>query len=450
MTREPEPDVLDRAERAVQLSTGGRRESETAFLQQLLRDLGASGRLAPAELLRSIDGTRVHTRFDALEVLAGPAQRPIAAPRPGDWMIRAVPGSGDVGHLSVLASGRLLTRTALDVRAIACEGVQPGQYGLVIEAGAFPHGRSQPFARRWLDADGRAPPHTFLLRPDYLDGPPTLDDTPTCDPGAWLIRDESDFVPEIPKIMRNLGWNVAASFQDFWITGPANQLVGEQKDGKGSDRDLEIAAIEMKWVLNFSRAYKHYQLMISEDVYASSAARALLRNRIVAQHQKTGKSVIQFGDFATKELERETQYINYRALGSSTGGKGSYFSLDAFTVDELIGALGRFAMFVIPKGVARIKPPNVEIEISEVGVYIRDSFDFNDDQPLGAWKKPNLIDIIPNPQATVPTCSDQWINMSNYAYRQYRKRTGKGRDFLVYSDIKTSPVTTSFAIPIKA
>ncbi|MBV9359724.1 MAG: hypothetical protein JO023_29790 [Chloroflexi bacterium] len=270
-----------------------------------------------------------------------------------------------------------------------------------------------------------------------------------CASGAWVIHDESEFVPEIPGIMRGLGWSVAPRFQDFWITGPANQLVGEQKEGKGTRRDLEIATVDMSWVLGFSRAQHHHDLMASEAVYANTAARALLRDRIVAAQQRGGGRVIHFGDFSTSYLDRESQYINFRALGSSTGGRGSYYSADGFTVDELIGALGRFAMFVIPKGVATITPPNVQIDIQEVGVYIRDSFDFNGDQPLGAWKKPNLVDLIPNPQAAVPTCSDTWVNMSNYAYRRYRERTGKGRDFLVYSDIKTTPVRTSFSMPVR-
>jgi hypothetical protein len=52
---------------------------------------------------------------------------------------------------------------------IAAESAQPGHYGLVIEAGAYPHSRSEPFARRWLDSRGRVPPHTVLLRPKYSD-----------------------------------------------------------------------------------------------------------------------------------------------------------------------------------------------------------------------------------------------------------------------------------------
>jgi len=267
-----------------------------------------------------------------------------------------------------------------------------------------------------------------------------------CKSGERVVNYEWEFIPEIPKIMRNRGWTLAADFQDFWISGAANQLVGEQKRGQGTARNIEFADIKMDWVLNFSRAQKHFEMMASEQIYANEAARKVLRDLVLKLHKQSGKPQVAFGDFTKKYLALEDEYVNQRALGTSQGGKGSLYSTDGFTVDELVGALGRFAMFVIPKGIAEIKQSEIEFEINEVGVYVRDSYDFNGSQALGAWRKPNEIDIIPNAQAKVPTCSDDWFNMSNYHYRQYRKRTGKGRDFLIYSDIKTSPAKTAFTM----
>ena len=178
---------LDRVERALPSSYGGRDESETSFLQRLLRELGchvSAPGLLPTELSRAVLYNRplMHNARDVLEVLAMPSQRPKSPLRPGDWMLRAVPGTGDVGHLAVLASDDLLEQPTVAPEGIAAESVQPGQYGLVIEAGAFPHSRSRPFARRWLDSCGRVPPHTVLLRPNYLK--------------AGVIPDFSDDEPE--------------------------------------------------------------------------------------------------------------------------------------------------------------------------------------------------------------------------------------------------------------
>jgi 3',5'-cyclic AMP phosphodiesterase CpdA len=183
----------DRAERALPSSYSGRRESETAFLRRLLGELGchvsASG-LSPAELARAFlyDGPLKHNAQDVLEILAMPSQQPEGALRQGDWMLRGLPGAGHVGHVAVLASDDLMEQPMLARKGVAAESVQPGHYGLVIEAGAYPHSRSQPFARRWLDSRGRVPPHTVLLRPKYSesemaalgeDNPPDSDQRPT-------------------------------------------------------------------------------------------------------------------------------------------------------------------------------------------------------------------------------------------------------------------------------
>ncbi len=163
---------LDQAERALKGAYGGRRHSETSFLQGLLRELGAGGSaggLSPAGLFRAAlhNGPLLHSAQDLLWVLAGPSQRPADSLRARDWMLRAVPGTGDVGHVSVLASDDLLTHSMLASEGIPAESGQPGYYGLVIEAGAFPHSRVRPFARRLLDSRGRVPPNTVLLRPRY-------------------------------------------------------------------------------------------------------------------------------------------------------------------------------------------------------------------------------------------------------------------------------------------
>ncbi|MGB7208408.1 MAG: S8 family serine peptidase [Pyrinomonadaceae bacterium] len=159
---------LDRAEHALRSSYGRRRESETSFLQRLLRELGgqASG-LSPAGLFREAvrDGSQMQSAEGLLKVIALPSKPPEDALQAGDWMLRVVRGTGDVGHVSVLASGDLRTPSSLAYEGIAAESSQPGYYGMVIEGGTFPHSRSRPFARRVLDSRGYVPPNTVLLRP---------------------------------------------------------------------------------------------------------------------------------------------------------------------------------------------------------------------------------------------------------------------------------------------
>ena len=173
INRETENRYLDLAERARARASAGRRQSENSFLRGLLQPIdgrvSAAG-LAPAELIRVVMSNRplMHRVQDALKVLALPSQRPEVAIRAGDWMLRVVPGTGDVGHVSIIASDELLTQSKLASEGIATESKQPGLYGVVIEAGAFPHSRARPFARRLLTSRGQVPPNTVFLRPTLL------------------------------------------------------------------------------------------------------------------------------------------------------------------------------------------------------------------------------------------------------------------------------------------
>jgi subtilisin family serine protease len=162
---------LDRAECAVRSSYGGRQGSETSFLQRLLQEMGMRGisDCSPAALYQSASIKGSYTDQDdiPLDVIAVATQPLDQCLRAGDWMIRRVPGTGDIGHVSILAASDLLDADALTAAGILSEGAQSGRYGLVIESGTFPHTRSRPYARRFLDRRGRVPPHTILLRPRF-------------------------------------------------------------------------------------------------------------------------------------------------------------------------------------------------------------------------------------------------------------------------------------------
>jgi len=179
--------ILAQAELALRNSGSKRSQSEIDFLQYLLQEIDGrifAPRLSPAALFRTVvkDSSATFRADDLFTVVALPSTQPEAPLRPGDWMLRAAPGAGDIGHISVLASDDLLPHSALALNGIAAEGQQPGYYGLVVEAGAFPHARSCQFARRFLDSRGRAPLHTLILRPKYFDVG-TIESDPTEDNG---------------------------------------------------------------------------------------------------------------------------------------------------------------------------------------------------------------------------------------------------------------------------
>lgn len=173
---------LDRVEQALQSTNDGRDRSQTSFLQRLLSELGvhaSAPETSPAVLFRAAVQGRSP---NMLRIVAVPLQKPADELQIGDWMLRAVPGIGDRGHVAVLASDDLLPASSLAYEGIASEGKQPGYYGVVIEGGAFPHRRNEHFARRFLDARGRVPANTLILRPEPEEPGPAEEFTPP----AWL------------------------------------------------------------------------------------------------------------------------------------------------------------------------------------------------------------------------------------------------------------------------
>ena len=162
--------LLELAEMALSRGSGRRAESEVAFVRALLEGLGydvSSCRFSPAYLLRLALGTewQGHLLNDVLQVIGTPFGKAPETLRAGDWMIRVVPGSGDIGHICVLASSELLSRAELRAEGIPAESSLPGYYGAVIEGGAYPHKWDDLFARRFLDGNGRVAPHSVILRP---------------------------------------------------------------------------------------------------------------------------------------------------------------------------------------------------------------------------------------------------------------------------------------------
>jgi subtilisin family serine protease len=222
-------DFLDRAESAVRGSYGKRQASEVSFLNWLMRDITdgapAAGFTPAALYLAALNESSVASEpgraFEPIGVAAQPLKCELRA---GDLMVRRIPGTGDIGHVSVLASGDLLDLGALTGAGIASEGVLPGHYVVVVEAGAFPHTRSRPFARRILDARSRVPPHTLLLRPSSR---PAARDAGIDEPDVQLdlAEDNPPSAPLAPLSASASDWTGVAVSCDFTVKADGAVLV---------------------------------------------------------------------------------------------------------------------------------------------------------------------------------------------------------------------------------
>jgi hypothetical protein len=91
--------------------------------------------------------------------------------------------------------------------------------------------------------------------------------------------------------------------------------------------------------------------------------------------------------------------------------------------DALTGALGAFELKVAIAGkLLSIGGGEFQVSIEEVGIYVKDSFDFNGSQFLGFWGY-----------------RDDPIN--NDDFRQWRAENHAGGDFRVFSDVKRTRLT---------
>lgn len=273
-----------------------------------------------------------------------------------------------------------------------------------------------------------------------------------CPPGEHLVRDAANFVPQIRFIMAANGWRVASWLQTVWVGGAANQLVGAARDGRGNTGPLRVVNVSIDWALAYERAAAAYRALVRPEVYASEEVQETLLNQLDALFDRQGGSILRFGrltspttDPRARARELEEDYVTHRTLGKWAAYRAG--------VDELNAALGRFTMYAVPAGWAVRDGRRIRVTIERVGVYLRDSYDFNGEQGLGQWRTPAGVaapwespgdgDIA---GGRLPRCSGQWVALSNWAYRTYRERTGLGEDFLVYSDVKVAKLATPVRI----
>jgi len=265
----------------------------------------------------------------------------------------------------------------------------------------------------------------------------------------------------IPKAMRKQGWNMGASLQEEWFS-----RIGKSKSSNRPTENSPVTdLITMNWVLGFPRAKAVYDKIIKERTWINEAAQVVLSEKIkkmkkdskLVLPQKEGE-LVDFGVF-DPTLDTYKHSVNGDVVQSPIYDK-YYFQFakhsestlsaiwnGASALDDMFATLGDFVFRVIGGGTITKKGGHYIIQITTLGIYVRDNFDFNDvswkpNQPLGYWN------IVTKEVATTPTSGHFYI--SNKSYREYRKEFEMGEDFTVYSDIKYEPVYGSFIIPISS
>lgn len=218
----------------------------------------------------------------------------------------------------------------------------------------------------------------------------------------------------IPSIMRANKWPKGAALMDGWFA-----RMPSVAPAYGAP---DVSTITMEWVLGFKRARAVYDEMIDQRIWANTAARGQLRDYL----RRIGANAVsakRFGEFAAPVPSQDRNSVNFRVVG-----------FNVLDNDDLAMALGRFTFKLVVAGQVRLAPKaeQMEVSIDEVGVYVRDQYDFDGEQDLGYW----------NPVGNrfsmwYPGAGDK---VTNKTFRDWRTAHGRGGDFIIFSDLLRSPL----------
>ncbi|AVS76123.1 DUF6402 family protein [Paracidovorax cattleyae] len=251
---------------------------------------------------------------------------------------------------------------------------------------------------------------------------------------------------DIPGVMRSrLGWPVAAALMERWFRGAAFEMPDEMKLSLEKNRLSQLPAarldentVTMAWALRFPRVHAAVEQLQAN--WASTAGRVQLQKRVLSWRGMRGQGNWRFGDLnlSAKHLDDTCQvnFLNFGRFGDP--------------LDDFYGAMGEATLKVAASGMVTPKPNGkATVAIDELGFYLRDAYDFNDDsfisQPLGFWGfegverslqlgRDILIDERWAYEEAVSARASYYL-VQNAHFRKWRARHGLGGDFMVLSDV---------------
>jgi hypothetical protein len=214
-------------------------------------------------------------------------------------------------------------------------------------------------------------------------------------------------VTKISGVMDAKGWTHGAALLREWFSLPAGIAP--------SFAATDSATVTMDWVLTFERARKVYDAIFADKAYVNEAARAEITKLV----KKLGADKGGVFGFAKPVTSLDPDFdINFRPVGGL-----------ADPLDDLTASLGKFTFRMVVAG--RVEPDTAagrfRVTITDVGVHVRDSFDFNGSQDLGCWN------ICTNEVGRV-FCGG--VDINNTDFDAWRKANGSGGDMKILSDVK--------------
>jgi flagellar basal body rod protein FlgB len=293
----------------------------------------------------------------------------------------------------------------------------------------------------------------------WLDSPPPPPPPPKVTPAPPAPKPVPPFdIQDVPKAMRKLGMPMAAKLQERWFSGAANYSRSKQDLKDEIDQNgvrytaamVDSTTIRMEWVLSFSRAKKAFDELIQKDL-RSLAALDILKSELAPYRNRQDIVAWNVANSDFLEFHKKFQF-QLIAVNATWGERISQFldrSIAAQGVpDDLTGALGSFNIYVAVR-YARFEWSSTArvAVVTDVSVYVRDPYEFSDEQYLGHWS-PSHVAVVPAHQVAG---GNGWLDypvvdgsvydkdsvlypVTNKDYRDWRSKHGQGGDFMIYTD----------------
>ena len=240
---------------------------------------------------------------------------------------------------------------------------------------------------------------------------------------------------DIPRVMREKKLTRGAEIMEHWFSGKPFSMPATWKAGKNapdprtiSPEHINDTIITMSWALGFPRALASYnELKSAVNGTLSEKSLNFSKDELFANLRADGKftkKAERFG-FGDGRTLHKTAHINTRTVGTN------YSEKLTDPLDDMYCALGAFGIHVAGSGVVTPLAPKAgagthQVKIDKLGFYIKDTYDFNEDQALGYWSDEGVS------RSAGPGSS----SVENKSFRDWRARFAHGGDFMIFSDVR--------------
>jgi hypothetical protein len=230
-------------------------------------------------------------------------------------------------------------------------------------------------------------------------------------------------ITDIPDIMRLKGWDFAAKLLDRWF------------EGKGGIYYTDLGILRKKFSI-IKDAYDEY----ANDAYdntlyvTNTMLNPLIESLKKLDNGKGGKVIPDGGEFNFIDSEISIAGNNSQwtpSIYQNEKNNLNWFgekTLSHWSLDEYTAAFNKSVLRIVPNGEVVVNSNGtVSINILEIGIYLRDSYDFTfpkegeEDQELACWsfESPYVAHPYLKYTLTNPLC------VSNKSFREYNIKNGR-------------------------